>query len=198
MWKWIGLGLSIAMIVLFSVLALGVFNFGVNIYNDMTYGRVQVYKAIGGIKTEYQRRWDLIPNICEAVKGYMKHEKGTLQAVIEARASATKVELTPENLKEMAQVDDNLSKAIGRLLITIEQYPLLKADKHITDLMADLRLAEEYIAQSRNNYNEVVGKYNSFIQKFPQTILAGWYGFKTFQFFELVSKEAENAPKIQI
>lgn len=196
--KWIGLGLSIAMVILVMVLALGVFNFGVNCYNDMVAGRQGVYKAIGCIKTEYQRRWDLIPNLCEAVKGYMKHEKGTLEAVIQARASATQVKIDPNNLKELAQADENMGKALGRLLLTIEQYPNLKADVHITQLMSDLKDTENYVAQARNNYNDVVAKFNTFIQRFPVNLLANAYGFKDFEMFEIVNKEAINAPKIQL
>ncbi len=198
MWKWIGLGLSVLMVVLVMVLALGVFNFGVNCYNDMMVGRQGVYKAIGCIKTEYQRRWDLIPNLCEAVKGYMKHEKGTLEAVILARASATQVKIDPKNLKELAQADENLGKALGRLLIALEQYPKLKADAHVTQFMADLKETENYVAQARNNYNEIVAKFNAFTQKFPVNLIADTYGFKTFEMFELVNEEAKNAPKIQL
>lgn len=198
MWKWIGLGLSVLMVILFMVLALGIFNFGVNCYNDMVAARQGVYKAIGCIKTEYQRRWDLIPNLCESVKGYMKHEKGTLEAVILARASATQVKIDPKNLKELAQSDENLGKALGRLLIALEQYPNLKADTHVSQFMTDLKETENYVAQARNNYNEVVAKYNTFIQRFPVNLFANAYNFNSFEMFELINKEAQNAPKIQL
>jgi LemA protein len=198
MWKWIGLGLSVLMVVLVMVLALGVFNFGVNCYNDMVAGRQGVYKSSGCMKTEYQRRWDLIPNLCEAVKGYMKHEKGTLEAVILARASATQVKIDPKNLKELAMADENLGKALGRLLVALEQYPNLKADTHITQFMVDLKETENYVAQARNNYNETVQKYNTFIQKFPVNLLAKSFGFISYEMFEIVNKEAVNAPKIQM
>lgn len=135
------------------------------------------------------------------VKGYADFEQETLTGVIEARSKATSVtidptNLTPENLAQFQQAQDQLSGALSRLLVTVERYPDLKANQNFLELQAQLEGTENRIAVARRNFNESVVAYNSSIRTFPNNIFAGWYGFETKGTFK-ASEGAENAPTVQ-
>ncbi len=152
------------------------------------------------VENVYQRRLDLIPNLVETVKGYADFEQQTLTAVIEARAKATQVTINPENLneqniKQFQAAQGELSGALSRLLVTVEQYPNLKANQNFLDLQAQLEGTENRIAVERRKFNESVQAYNAYIRKFPQVIYSGWFGFEKKAYFE-ADTDAKNAPKV--
>ena len=145
---------------------------------------------------------DLIPNIVASVKGEANFEKSTLVDVINARASATRPEIkvdpskiTPESVANFQQAQDGLSSALGRLLITVEKYPELKANKAFADLRITLEGTENRISVERKRFNEIVQDYNAFIRKFPKNIIASMFGFDKKGYFES-SKGAEKAPEV--
>ena len=185
------------------LLVLGIFIYtkAVGTYNTF----VQKEEVINGqwaeVETQYQRRSDLIPNLVNTVKGYADFEQETLTGVIEARAKATSVNvdasnLTPEKLAEFQGAQDQLSGALGRLLVSVERYPELKANQNFLELQAQLEGTENRIAVARRNFNQSVQDYNSNLRTFPNNIFAGWYGFEQKGYFE-ASAGAENAPTVQ-
>ncbi len=172
-----------------------------NTYNALVQKDEQVKKAWSQVENQYQRRMDLIPNLVETVKGYAEFEKSTLQAVVEARANATRVtiqadELTPENLQRYEQAQGALSSALGRLLAVAENYPNLKANENFLSLQTQLEGTENRIAVERKNFNEVVGQYNSYVRRFPANLYAGMMGFSPKAYFQS-TPGAEKAPQVK-
>lgn len=170
-------------------------------YNGMVSEQEKATTAVANVQSAYQRRADLIPNLVEVVKGYASHEKGTFEAVVNARAKATQItldpsNLTPEKLKEFQQAQGELSSALGRLLAVQENYPELKANENFRDLQVQLEGTENRINEARNTFNKVVQNYNIYIRKFPKNIIAGIFGFQKMDKFE-ADAGAENAPKIK-
>jgi len=145
-------------------------------YNSMQAKEEEVFKAWGNIESNLQRRADLIPNLVETVKGYAGHEKETLQAVIEARAKATSVQLSPKDLgnaqamQQMMQAQGGLSSALSRLMVVVERYPDLKANQNFRDLQNQLEGTENRINVARQRYNQAVEKFNFSIRKFPNSL----------------------------
>lgn len=159
-----------------------------------------VKKAWGNVQSAYQRRADLIPNLVETVKGEASFERGTLNDVINARAKATSMQvnpenLTPENMQQFQQAQGQLSGALSRLLVTVEQYPNLRANDAFRDLQRQLEGTENRINTERNRFNEVVQPYNTKVRSFPTNIFAGMFGFKPRPPFE-ADQGAQNAPKV--
>jgi LemA protein len=156
---------------------------------------------LGQLNNAYQQRLDLIPNLVSTVQGSVSAERGTLEAVISARARATGVTLTPEALKDPAlfskfqQVQEGLSGALSRLLVVSEQYPDLKSQANFQTLMSQIEGQENRIRVERNRYNEVVNDYNRSIRVFPANIIAGMFGYSAYQYFQ-AAQGAENAPKV--
>ena len=141
------------------------------------------------------------PNLVNTVKGYAEFEKSTLTAVIEARAKATSVNISPErlnpdDLKRFQQSQDGLSSALGRLMVVAEQYPNLKANQNFLELQSQLEGTENRIAVERQRFNDVVKDYNQYIRSFPQNFLAGPYGFEKKGYFE-ASAGADKAPEVK-
>ena len=172
-----------------------------NTYNALIKKDEQVKKAWSQVENQYQRRSDLIPNLVETVKGYADFEKSTLQAVVDARANATRVtiqadQLTPENLQRYEQAQGALSSALGRLLAVAENYPNLKANENFLSLQAQLEGTENRIAVERKNFNEVVGEYNSYVRRFPTNLYAGMLGFSQKAYFQS-TPGAEKAPEVK-
>ena len=156
--------------------------------------------ALSNVQSAYQRRADLIPNLVEVVKGYAEHEKGTFEAVVNARAKATQItldptNLTPEKLQEYQQAQGELGAALGRLIAVQENYPDLKANETFKDLQVQLEGTENRINEARNTFNKVVQDYNVVIRSFPKNILAGLFGFDKMTKFE-AEAGAEKAPKV--
>lgn len=169
-------------------------------YNSMVRMDENVSQAWAQVENVYQRRADLIPNLVAAVKGYAEHESSTLQAVVDARAKATQVTVDPSTLSEnelskFMEAQDELGAAIGRLLVSVERYPDLKANQNFLDLQAQLEGTENRIAVERRKFNEAARDYNVTIRKFPDNIFAGMFGFEKKGYFE-TSEEASQAPVV--
>ena len=170
-------------------------------YNEMVSEQENATTAFANVQSAYQRRADLIPNLVEVVKGYAEHEKGTFEAVVNARAKATQVtidpsNLTPEKLQEFQKAQGELGAALGRLLAVQENYPELKANENFKDLQVQLEGTENRINEARNKFNAVVQQYNVVIRSFPKNILAGIFGFNKMDKFE-ADADAQNAPKVK-
>jgi LemA protein len=184
------------------VVLLGVFAWGVKVYNDLVRKDVAVSKAWSDVENVYQRRLDLIPNLVETVKGAANFERGTLTAVIEARAKASSMILTPEILNDPAkfrqfqQAQGELSSALSRLLVTVEAYPELKANQNFLELQSQLEGTENRIAVERRRFNETVQEYNTAVQVFPTSVLAGILGKRPKPFFE-AEEGASKAPPVK-
>lgn len=190
-------GLIIAIVALVAVLGLYV----INTYNRFVTGEESVKSAWSQVENVYQRRSDLIPNLVSTVKGYAKHESNTLQAVIEARANASRMTVDPsklskEQIAQFQSAQSELSNAIGRLLVTVEQYPDLKANQNFLDLQAQLEGTENRITVERNKFNETVKAYNTSIKRFPGNIIASIFRFEEKGYFQ-ASEEAKTAPKVE-
>lgn len=182
------------------VLIFVVYNFFVGKQNTMVELQENIPKEWAQVETQYQRRADLIPNLVNTVKGYANFEQETLTKVIEARASATAVKIDPSNitpqaLQQFQAAQNGLSSALSRLLVTVEQYPDLKANQNFLDLQAQLEGTENRIAVARTRFNEVVQPYNVYIKRFPNNLLASMYGFEPKGYFE-AAKGSENAPAV--
>ena len=169
-------------------------------YNGLVGQDEVVTTAWGNVQTQYQRRSDLIPNLVNVVKGYAKHEKETLEAVVSARARATQITvsadgLTPEKLQQYQQAQGQLSAALGKLLAVSESYPNLKANENFSELQAQLEGTENRISESRTRYNKAVQGYNISVRKFPGNIVAKMFGFAPKAKFE-AAENAQNAPTV--
>ncbi len=174
---------------------------GVRVYNRCVEKDETVKKQWSQVETAYQRRYDLIDNLVNTVKGYADFEKSTLTAVIEARAKATSIEinadnLTEENIAKYQAAQDDLSGSLSRLMVTVEQYPNLKADQQFATLSAELQNTENMIQAARMAYNETVKDYNAYIRKFPRNIYSKIFGFKTYGYFK-ADEEAAKAVKVE-
>ncbi|MDP1675372.1 MAG: LemA family protein [Bacteroidota bacterium] len=169
-------------------------------------GIVKMDEGVNGswaqVQNQYQRRMDLIPNLVATVQGVANFEKSTLQAVIEARAKATQVTLSPQLLNDPAafqkfeQSQGQLSSSLSRLLVTVEQYPNLKANENFLQLQSQLEGTENRIAVERKRFNEVVQSYNAHIRQVPTNMIASFGGFQAKQYFQATAG-AETAPKVQ-
>lgn len=153
------------------------------------------------VENAYQRRADLIPNLVNTVKGAADFEQETLTQVIEARAKATSVtvdpsNLTPEAIAEFQQSQDALSQSLGRLLVSVERYPELKANQNFLELQAQLEGTENRISTERRAFNEATQEYNSAVRRFPNNIMAGIFGFKQKGYFT-AEAGASQAPEVQ-
>ena len=183
------------------VVALGLFGWCKNTYNGMVSADEGVQSAWSQVENVYQRRADLIPNLVATVKGYAEHESGTLEAVVAARAKATQTtvdpsQLTAENIAKFQAAQGELGSALGRLLVTVERYPDLKANQNFLELQAQLEGTENRISTERMKFNETAKSYNTLIRSFPQNILASIFSFTPKGYFN-AAEGSENAPKVE-
>ena len=183
------------------VVALGLFGWCKNTYNGMVSADEGVQSAWSQVENVYQRRADLIPNLVATVKGYAEHESGTLEAVVAARAKATQTtvdpsQLTAENIAKFQAAQGELGSALGRLLVTVERYPDLKANQNFLELQAQLEGTENRISTERMKFNETAKSYNTLIRSFPQNIMASIFSFTPKGYFK-AAEGSENAPKIE-
>lgn len=177
-----------------------IFGIGGCSYNGLVKEREQVNSAWAQVENVYQRRADLIPNLVNTVKGVADFEKSTLEAVVQARASATSVKLDANNLdeaglKRFQTAQDGLSSALSRLLVVSENYPNLKANQNFSELQSELAGSENRIANERRKFNEVVQSYNTKVSSFPTNLYAGMFGFAPKAYFE-ATKGSEKAPEV--
>ena len=174
---------------------------GIGAYNGFVKKQEALTTAWGQVENVYQRRADLIPNLVATVKGYAEHEQGTLTAVIEARAKATGVtidpsNITPEQLAQFQEAQDQLSGALSRLLVSIERYPDLKANENFMALQSQLEGTENRITVERQKFNETAMDYNQYIRKFPRNIIANMFDFEKVGYFK-AQAGSEVAPKVE-
>ncbi|UUC45690.1 LemA family protein [Flavobacterium cerinum] len=182
--KWLVPGIIVFFIVILYFWAKGINNTAVEMDQASQ-------EAWGNVQTSYQRRNDLIGNLVNTVKGAADFEKSTLEAVVKARSEATKTtidpsNITPEQLAEFNKAQSGVSSALSRLLVTVEQYPDLKANQNFLKLQDELASTENQILTARTRFNESVKGYNSHIKKFPNSVFAGMFGFKEKAFFNAV------------
>jgi LemA protein len=174
------------MLIVLGIIALVVV-FVVAIYNGLVRLRVQCDNAWSDIDVQLKRRYDLIPNLVETVKGYAAHEKGTLEGVITARNRA----MTTEGPAAKAQAEGVLTAALRQVFALAEAYPQLRAVESFTQLQQSLNQIEDSVQNARRYYNAVVRDLNTKIQTFPTNVLAGMFGFQARQFFEVEAADRE-------
>lgn len=178
----IGLGVLVV-IVLFAIMA----------YNNLVALREQVRAAWAQIDVVLKRRHDLIPNLVETVKGYASHERGTLEAVMTARNAA----VAARDPQSMTMAEGQLSGALRQLFAVVEAYPDLKANQNFMQLQGELAASENQISSMRQNYNNLVGRYNTAMLSFPNNLIAGPFGFTTQPFFEVQDAAQREAPAVK-
>jgi LemA protein len=193
--------LIIALVVV-AVVILGLGLWAVGVYNSMVRLEQNVNAKTAEVQNVYQRRADLIPNLVETVKGFANQERSVLTGVVEARAKATSIQLTPEVLNDPKAMErfqaaqGQLSGALSRLLVTVERYPELKSNQNFLSLQAQLEGTENRIAVERRRFNEAVQEFNTRLALFPGTIVARLAGFRPKAFFEAAS-DAATPPKVK-
>ena len=164
----------------------------VGIYNGLVRSRNQVDNGWSQIDVQLKRRHDLIPNLVETARGYMKHEQETFKAITAARAGA----MGARNVKDAAAAEGALGQVLSQFLMTVENYPDLKANQNFLALQEELSSTENKISFSRQNYNDQVLTYNNKIQVFPSNILAGMFNFTRRDFFEIENATEREVPKV--
>jgi LemA protein len=193
------------LLVFVAVVVVGIM-WGVGIYNGLVTARNAFRNAFAQIDVQLQRRFDLIPNLVETAKGYLKHERETLEAVIAARgaavsglAAAKASPGDPAAMAELAQSQGMLNGALGRLLAVAEAYPDLKANQNMMQLTEELTSTENRVAFARQAFNDSVMAYNNRREVFPSSIIAGMFGFDAAALLEIPADRAEvrEAPKVQ-
>jgi len=189
-----GKGLKTLIIILgiLLVIVIGIYSYLKGTYNSLVTLDEGVKGAWAQVENQLQRRYDLIPNYVETVKGYASHEKEVLLQVAEARAKVGGA----ATVNEKIEANNRLTSALGRLLLVVERYPDLKANANFIRLQDELAGTENRIAVERRRFNEMVKTYNIKIRHFPTNIIAGMFGFEKATFFE-VPKERQEAPKVK-
>jgi LemA protein len=187
-------------LIIVAVIGFGIYNWAVGFNNTAVEHEANAKTAWSNVESSYQRRSDLIGNLVSTVKGAADFEKSTLTQVIEARAKATSTtidptNITPENLEAFQQAQSGLSGALSRLLVSVERYPELKANQNFLDLQNQLEGTENRINVARDRYNKAVNTYDIFTTKFPNKILAGWFGFGEMARYK-ADPGAEKAPEV--
>ena len=185
----------------FAVLVLAAGLWAVGTYNGLVGRRENVSRAWSQVENQYQRRMDLIPNLVATVKGSAKFERGTLQAVVEARSQAGRVTIDkslledPAAFKKFEAAQAGLTSALSRLMVVVERYPDIKSTQNFRDLQVQLEGTENRIAVARKDFNEAAQDYNTAIKMFPASAIAGFGGFKERPYFE-ATQGAEKAPVV--
>jgi LemA protein len=182
------MGILIVLIVIIAFVAL----FFISIYNSLVKLRNQVKNAWSQIDVQLKRRHDLIPNLIETVKGYMTHERDTLENITKARSQA----VAAEGVGDKAKAEGELTSALGKFNLVVENYPDLKANQNFLSLQEELTSTENKISFSRQNYNDQVLFYNNKIQMFPSNIVAGMFKFNEEEFFEIEDEKEKEVPKV--
>jgi len=180
-----------SLIIIIVVLAI-LIAFTVSMYNSLVKLRNQVKNAWSQIDVQLKRRHDLIPNLIETVKGYMTHERDTLENITKARSQA----VAAESVGEKAKAEGELTRSLGKFNLVVENYPDLKANQNFLSLQEELTSTENKISFSRQNYNDQVLFYNNKIQMFPSNILAGMFKFNEEEFFEIEDEKEKEVPKV--
>ena len=181
------IGVIVLLVILFIVVA-----WLVGLYNGLVRLRNQVRNAWSQIDVQLKRRHDLIPNLVETAKGYMKHERETLENITQARSKA----IGADSVGDKAKAEGELSGALNKFLLVVENYPDLKANQNFLSLQEELTSTENKIAFSRQAYNDQVLGYNTKVESFPAMMVANMFGFQKSEFFELEDEAERQAPKV--
>jgi LemA protein len=179
------------LLIVLAILVVAVL-FVIGIYNSLIRLRNQVKNAWSQIDVQLKRRHDLIPNLIETAKGYMKHERNTLDSVTQARSRA----VGAGSVGDKASAEGALSGALGKFMLVVENYPDLKANTNFLALQEELTSTENKIGFARQSYNDQVLFFNNKIQMFPSNIIAGMFNFKAGEFFELEDTAEREVPKV--
>ncbi len=189
--------------VIFLAIIVAIILYAIGIYNSLVNLRNRVKNGFAQIDVQLTRRYDLIPNLVEAVKGYMKHERETLDAVISARNTAVSnleaAKADPSNadaIKKLGAAEGLLGGALGRLFALSEAYPDLKANQNMMQLQEELASTENKVAFSRQAFNDAVLSYNNKAENFPNNIIAGTFRFELASFLEIQSEEKREVPDV--
>jgi LemA protein len=176
---------------------------GIAIYNRLVAGRNRYKNAFAQIDVQLTRRHDLIPNLVETAKGYIKHERGTLEAVVNARnaavsglKAAAEDPTDPAAMRRLAEAEQGLSGALGRLFALAEAYPDLKANQNMMQLSEELTTTENKVAFARQAYNDSVMDYNTLRESFPNNFVAGWFAFRAAELLEIEDEAKREVPKV--
>jgi len=190
-------------LVVLAALALFAVLFVVGIYNKLVELRNRLKNAFAQIDVQLKRRYDLIPNLVETAKGYLKHERGTLEAVIAARntalAASKAAAANPADadaMKGLAGAEGGLAGAMSRLMVVVEQYPDLKASQNMMQLTEELTSTENKVSFARQSYNDAVMAYNTQREVFPSNLIAGPFSFTAAELFTIEKAEERAAPKV--
>ena len=191
---WVIVGLLVVLVI-----------WGIAIYNGLVVLRNRFKNAFSQIDVQLKRRYDLIPNLVESVKGYMQHERGTLEAVVKARGSAVSAAQAaaaapgdPSAMQGLSQAEGALGGALGRLLAVFERYPDLKANQNVLGLQEELSSTENKVAFARQAYNDSVMEYNTRRESFPDSVFAGMFGFAPAELLQATdSAEERKAPQVR-
>lgn len=190
--------------IIVAVVAVGailLYNLSIGRYNALVQMEEGVSGAWANVEAQYQRRYDLIPNLVSTVKGFAEQEKEVLLGVTEARAKASSIQVDPSKLDEasiaqFSQAQGALNSALSRLLVTVEKYPDLKSNQNFLELQAQLEGTENRIAVARQRYNGEAQTYNTKIRQFPNNLVAGMFGFERKALFQ-ADEAASSAPKVE-
>ena len=185
------------------LLFLAIFFWGIAVYNGLVTLRNRYKNAFSQIDVQLKRRYDLIPNLVETAKGYMTHERETLEAVIQARNAAYGASQkaaddpsNPDAMKGLLGAESQLTGMLGRLMMLTENYPDLKANQNMLSLQEELTSTENKVAFARQSYNDRVMGYNNALEVFPSSLVAGMFNFVAATLFEVDSPEEKKAPKV--
>ena len=192
----IGMLILVAIVVVVAMVVAGV-------YNKLVGLRNRFKNAFAQIDVQLKRRYDLIPNLVETAKAYMSHEKDTLEAVIQARNQASTASQAaaanpgnPAAMQSLMGAESLLGSAMGKLMVTVERYPDLKANQTMSQLMEELTSTENKVSFARQAYNDAVMTYNTARETFPNVLIAGPFGFQPAQLFEIQDEAEREAPKV--
>lgn len=182
---------TIVIIVIVGLLLIGVC-YVIGVYNKLVNAKNKVENQFSQVDIQLKRRSDLIPNLVETVKGYTKHEEGTLTAVIEARNKA----VSANSVNDKIDANNQLTGALNKLFALSEAYPELKANDNFLSLQKDLKDTEDKITYARQFYNDSAMNFNNLVEMFPSNIIAGMFNFKKYEFFSATEEEKE-VPKVK-
>ena len=187
------MSIGLVILIIVGVVLLGLIGYVIGVFNGLVRLRTQSQEAFSDIDVQTKRRYDLIPNLVETVKGYAKHEREVFQRVTEARSKA----MNAESVKEQGEAENMLRGALKSLFAVVENYPELKANQNFLMLQEELAGTEGKVAYARQFYNDSVMKFNVKQQVFPSNIIAGMFNFKEKEYFEIEEAEAKGPVKVQ-
>lgn len=186
----------IASVLLVVILIIAIIAWYIKAYNGLVALRERVKNALSQIDVQLQKRFDLVENLVQTVKGYTKLEQGIWERFADARGGYARAKEAGD-VEGMSKAAGECNSVLSRLMVVSEQYPELKADKHYSQLMTDLKDFEKPIAYARQFYNDTVNIYNNKVQMFPSSIVANAKGFQVAKYFEIQHEEQREAPKVQ-